>query len=377
MGLLDTLVAYTQPKQQELDWLYHNRHAQQDIAILKQNIVNETSQAVYMFLAKHVDLTETDCFITATGTRFNIDSSPYNNYVHITNLKKINDARFVNKFFESINSKLAYGGLYINCVETYATRRHCILKKYWRPFNWLYYCADLVFMRIFPKLPIAKKIYFFVTKGRNRVLTRAEIFGRLYSCGFEVIDEEEIDNKLYFVARKIKAPVFDKNPSYGLIYKMPRVGKNGKIIGVYKFRTMHPYAEYLQDYVIKKNGYGINGKPANDFRLAPWGKFLRKYWLDELPQLLNVLKGDMKLVGIRPLSKRFLAEYPEDVKAMRLKHKPGCVPPYVALLKQEVSEYIESERTYLLEKERNPYTTDIKYFTKAVYNILTNKIRSA
>jgi len=199
----------------------------------------------------------------------------------------------------------------------------------------------------------------------------------LYSCDFEVLDEKIIDNKLYFVARKIKSPFYDEKASYGLIYKMPRIGKNGKTIGVYKFRTMHPYAEYLQDYVIKKHGYSQNGKPANDFRLAPWGKWLRRYWLDELPQLLNVLKGEMKLVGIRPLSKRFLSEYPEDVKEMRFKHKPGCVPPYVALLKQEVSEYIESERIYLLEKEKHPYTTDIKYFTKAVFNILTNKIRSA
>jgi lipopolysaccharide/colanic/teichoic acid biosynthesis glycosyltransferase len=104
---------------------------------------------------------------------------------------------------------------------------------------------------------------------------------------------------------------------------------------------------------------------------------MRKYWLDELPQLINVLKGEMKLVGIRPLSKRFLAEYPEDVLQMRLKHKPGCVPPYVALLKQDVEEYIESERIYLMEKEKHPYSTDIKYFFKAIYNILTNKIRSA
>jgi lipopolysaccharide/colanic/teichoic acid biosynthesis glycosyltransferase len=140
---------------------------------------------------------------------------------------------------------------------------------------------------------------------------------------------------------------------------------------------MHPYAEYIQDFVLSLNGYSPIGKPAEDFRLTAWGKFFRKYWLDEVPQLINVFKGEMKLVGIRPLSLRFLEEYPEDVKEQRIKHKPGCVPPYVALLKQDVEQYIESEKIYMNEKEKHPYTTDIKYFSKAVYNIVTNKIRSS
>ncbi|MBI9035765.1 MAG: sugar transferase [Bacteroidales bacterium] len=182
---------------------------------------------------------------------------------------------------------------------------------------------------------------------------------------------------LCFAARKVRKPVYDENPTYGPLVKLRRFGKNKKIIEVYKMRTMHPFSEYIQDYVLKHNGYAENGKPAGDFRLTSWGKFLRKYWLDESPQLLNVLKGEMKIVGVRPLSKRFLEEYPEDVKELRFKHKPGCFPPYVALLKQEVSEYIESERTYLEEKIKHPYTTDIKYFSKSVYNILTNKIRSS
>jgi lipopolysaccharide/colanic/teichoic acid biosynthesis glycosyltransferase len=158
---------------------------------------------------------------------------------------------------------------------------------------------------------------------------------------------------------------------------MRRVGKNGHPIYVYKFRTMHPYSEYLQSYVTELNGYGENGKIMNDFRATIWGKFLRRYWLDELPQLLNVLKGEMKLVGIRPVSERFLNEYPDDLKQLRLKQKPGCVPPYVALKKQKVEEYIETERTYLAEKAKHPWRTDIKYFFWAIYNIVTNKIRSA
>jgi hypothetical protein len=165
--------------------------------------------------------------------------------------------------------------------------------------------------------------------------------------------------------------------SYGPLFKVPRIGKNGKIIHVYKFRTMYPFSEYLHDYVLQLNGYSIFGRPANDFRLTEWGKFLRKFWLDEIPQLINVLKGEMSLVGIRPLSKKDLEFYPNDLKELRKKYKPGCIPPYVALLKQGMFPSIEAERKYLNEKERNGFATDIKYLGLALYNIITNKIKSA
>ncbi|MCX6276358.1 MAG: sugar transferase, partial [Bacteroidetes bacterium] len=231
--------------------------------------------------------------------------------------------------------------------------------------------------RVLPKIQFTKGAYFFITDGRRRVMSKAEVLGRLVACGFDIVDLKNINGSLYFVAKKIKEPAYDLNPSYGPLFKMRRIGKNGKIIQVYKFRTMHPYSEYLQDYIIRTNGYQDIGKPADDFRITTWGKFLRKYWLDELPQLINVARGEMKLVGIRPVSNRFLNEFPEDIKALRLKQKPGCVPAYVSLLKQSVDGFIEAETIYLKEKVKHPYTTDIKYFYKALFNILSNKIRSA
>ena len=85
----------------------------------------------------------------------------------------------------------------------------------------------------------------------------------------------------------------------------------------------------------------------------------------------------MNIVGIRPLSEKLFRDYPDDIKKMRIKYKPGCIPPYVSLLMQGMENSIEAERIYLKEKEKRPYTTDIKYFIKGVYNILTNKIRSS
>jgi lipopolysaccharide/colanic/teichoic acid biosynthesis glycosyltransferase len=296
----------------------------------------------------------------------------------VINLEKVNNIRYINKFFEAVNSKLDNGHLFLGCFETYTARnkRRSITRI---PFlGKAFIVVEFLFNRVFPKVSLLKKIYFSITKGRGRVLSKAEVLGRLVCCGFEIVEVISHDGLTYFISKKIKEPVYDMNPSYGPLYKMPRLGKNGKIIGVYKLRTMHPYAEYLHDYVLQQNGYAESGKPKDDFRLTPWARIMRKYWLDELPQLLNLLKGDLKLVGVRPISKRYFQDIPEDLQKLRLLHKPGCIPPYVALgRKGSVESVLQSEREYLQEKLKNPYTTDLKYFFKAIYNIVVKKKRSA
>jgi hypothetical protein len=201
--------------------------------------------------------------------------------------------------------------------------------------------------------------------------------GRLVYCGFEIVDFTIINNLSYFVAIKTNEPLQFEHPSYYPIIKLNRVGKNGKMIGVYKLRTMHPYSEYLQDYVVKMNGYNNKGKPDGDFRVTRWGLFLRRLWLDEFPQLINLIKGEMKLVGLRPISQVRYCEFPDDLKKERIKYKPGCFPPYVALNMPDDKGNIEAERIYIRDLKQHPYTTDISYFLKAAYNILANKIRSS
>jgi lipopolysaccharide/colanic/teichoic acid biosynthesis glycosyltransferase len=241
-----------------------------------------------------------------------------------------------------------------------------------------YFGVEFLFKRIIPKLSLTKKYYFDITKGNDQLLSKAEGLGRLVSCGFKIMDFKSINGLIYFVVRKEKDPSYDKNPSYGPLYAMPRIGKNGKIIKVYKFRTMHPYSEYLQDYVLKVNGYAETGKPADDFRIPSWGKFMRRYWLDEIPQLYNVLKGDLKLVGIRPVSARYFKDIPKEMQRLRLTQKPGCVPPYVSLNRNgNVMSVLQAEKEYLEEKIKNPYFTDTKYLCKAVFNILFRHKRSA
>lgn len=336
----------------------------------------EAGEEVLEYFSEHVNIDDKSVSLIATTTPFNI-ANLSGNIRTIINLKKVNDMRYINKFFEAVNEKLPDAGMFMGCVETSKQRYRRIGKKFPAFIRQLVIMIDFALNRIIPRLSGLQNLYYNITGGEKRTISKAEVLGRLVSCGFEIIEYKEINNLTYFVVMKTKEPEYNLSPSYGPIYKMPRIGKNGDIIYVYKFRTMHPYSEYLQDYVLRLNGFTAIGKPADDFRLTKWGKFLRKYWLDEFPQLINVLKGEMTLVGIRPLSRRMYEEYPDDVKQMRIKYKPGCIPPYVALLKQGVMASIEAERQYLLEKEKNPISTDIKYFKLAVYNIITNKIRSA
>lgn len=236
---------------------------------------------------------------------------------------------------------------------------------------------DFLIERIFPKLPLTKKIYFLLTRGNNRVISRAEILGRLCSCGFEPVSEKNIGGKFYFAARKIGQPAFDSSPSYGPLISLPRVGKDGEIINVYKLRTMHPFSEYIQEYIFKENKLRTNGKFRHDFRITTLGKFMRKYWLDELPMLINLIKGEMKIVGVRPLSEHYFHLYNKKLREKRIKYKPGLIPPYYVDLPENLEEIQLSELKYLELYEKSPSLTDWLYFWKALYNILFKNKRSS
>mgnify|MGYP005993788667 CR=1 FL=1 len=344
---------------------------------IEELILSEVKdKGVLMFINQYFNLCVPETFITSTTSLFNISSLKNNDVFNIVNLKKNNDARYINKFFESINKKLPNSGLYFGLVETYPNRRKALLEKYPTVINWFVYFIDTVFTRVFPKLPFTKKIYFYLTKGRGRVVSRAEIYGRLYSCGFEIVDEKTINNHLYFVAKKVKEPIFDKDPTYGPIIRLKRIGKDKKLFNVYKLRTMHPFSEYLQKYVYEKNKLQSGGKIKNDFRISPEGRFFRKFWLDEIPMLINILKGDMKIVGVRPLSPHFFSLYTEELQELRTKFKPGLIPPFYADLPKTMSEIMDSELKYLNAYEKKPFLTDAKYMYLSFVNIFFKGARS-
>lgn len=119
------------------------------------------------------------------------------------------------------------------------------------------------------------------------------------------------------VAVKISDP---KGP---VIFKQIRVGRNGKLFKMYKFRSMYVDAEERKKELMAQNETGGKTfKMKNDPRIYPFGRVLRKFSLDELPQFFNIIKGDMSIVGPRPPIPSEVAEY-EPWHRMRLSVTPG------------------------------------------------------
>ena len=100
-------------------------------------------------------------------------------------------------------------------------------------------------------------------------------------------------------------------------------------------------------------------------------------WIDEIPQMINLIRGDIKLVGVRPLSEAMYKQYPEDLKEARIKMKPGLIPPYYYDLPKSIEEVYESEWRYLKRYKRHPMVTDFEYFIQAVWNIIMKRARSS
>jgi len=322
-------------------------------------------------------ISASDSIMLDTKSSYSINSILSNRLEFIGNLHRINNIQRINKFFIAVNHKLTRGGYFLGVVETLEQRLRRKFHRFSKIFKKFLYLIDFAWTRILPKLPLLKKLYFMIHGKDRRIISKWETLGRLHFCGYRVMKMEEIDNKLYFVAKKVRTPLEDKNPSYGPIFKQKRVGLDGNIIYTYKFRTMYPYSEYIHKYILENYQLNPIGKIKSDIRITNWGRVMRKYWIDELPMLINLLHGDLKLVGLRPISKSYLNIYPEDLKKERLKQKPGLFPAFYADMPKSMEEIWESERKYLEEYKQRPWKTNLIYFFRIINNIMFHKARSA
>lgn len=348
-----------------------------DLNDLQMQIVSESNSQVLEYISEHLDLAKYfRNILFSTRNKTYADRLDFGNLRAIINFRVLNEISHLNKHLVSVNKLLPDAGIYIGRVETYGERKNRIFRKYGNKYGKSIWLLDFIFNRIVPKLRPFCYLFNYIMKCKFRPVSKAEILGRLAFCGFEIIDYRIIDNLFYFVVIKTHEFFDEPEPSCHAFLSLSKIGKGGNAINVYKMRTMHHYSQYLQHYVVKLYEYNELGKPADDFRISRWGKLLRRHWIDELPQLLNVFRGEMKIVGVRPVTKERFLEFPKDIQEERIKYKPGCIPPYVALLRPDTVGNIEAERIYLKEYALHPIKTDVKFFFKAIANIMLYRIRS-
>lgn len=193
------------------------------------------------------------------------------------------------------------------------------------------------------------------------------------------------DNKLYLVTKRLIDIIWAilgivllswlfaiiailiklENPRGPILFKQTRVGKNGKEFTMYKFRSMVHNAEELLDSLLPFNEVeGAMFKIKEDPRVTKIGKFIRKTSLDELPQLFNVLKGEMSLVGPRPPLPREVEEY-TDYDKQRLLVIPGCTGLWQVSGRNDLGfhEMVELDLKYIRERS---LLYDIKIIFKTI-----------
>ena len=206
------------------------------------------------------------------------------------------------------------------------------------------------------------------------------------------LDREELLRKgrLYWIGRRAQDIVFSllalivllpamlivalaiciDSPGAGPIYVQDRVGRDGKLFRFYKFRSMVPHAESMQKELMDQNEMkGPVFKMKRDPRVTRVGRIIRRTNIDELPQLINILRGDMSIVGPRPALPREVAQY-TDYQRQRLYVTPGLTCYWqVQPNRNELTfdEWVELDLKYIRERS---FWLDWKMIFGAVKSVL-------
>ncbi len=280
----------------------------------------------------------------------------------------------------ALSNQILDDGGYIHCNSMTAVLKRLRLFSRW-PWGIAHLLVLLNYLwhRAIPKLSLTRNLYYAVTGGKDRSFNRVEIMGRLYKAGFEVVDEQFRSGQYFIIGHKENPPITGFEPSISPIVKLLRVGKDGKMFVVYKFRTMYSYSAYIQPYIYEHQNLQTGGKIKDDYRVDFWGKLMRPIWLDELPMLWNLLRGDLKLVGVRPLSQHYFSLYSPEMQELRVKVKPGLIPPFYYERQTPVTleDVQESERRYIEAYLKHPFWTDWRYFWGIIFNIIFRHKHSA
>lgn len=181
-----------------------------------------------------------------------------------------------------------------------------------------------------------------------------------------------IASPLFLIIRILYCFGDSKGP---LLFKQQRYGRNGRLFKIYKFRSMVMDAEEIlkRNHELYQKYMDSNYKlePEEDPRITRFGRFMRRSSIDELPQLINVLKGDMSLVGPRPIVEEELKEYKHRRDAL-LSVKPGMTGYWQVCGRSNVGypERVELELYYVYHQS---LSMDIQILMKTIFIVIKKK----
>lgn len=180
---------------------------------------------------------------------------------------------------------------------------------------------------------------------------------------------------IYLIIYILVAAVFKFTDGGPVLYKSARIGKDGKPFYMYKFRTMKINADKLEDFLTPEEigKYKKEYKLENDPRINQIGNILRKTSMDELPQILNVIKNDMSLIGPRPVLNEETLLYGKD-RNILLSVKPGLTGYWQAYARNDVG-YTDGRRQKmeLYYIENRSLKLDIRIFFATIRRVLSRK----
>ena len=166
------------------------------------------------------------------------------------------------------------------------------------------------------------------------------------------------------------------SPGAPVFYTQQRAGLYGKPFRIYKFRTMIPDADKMLDRIKEEHGNEVDGpafKLASDPRIFPFGQFLRNYSIDELPQMINVLKGEMSLVGPRPLPLHEIEAIEKSSHRRRLSMKPGITCIWQISGRSDITDFDEWVKLDLEYIDRWSLWEDFRILFKTIPAVLFSK----
>lgn len=204
------------------------------------------------------------------------------------------------------------------------------------------------------------------------------VYRTTHDASWGLLLKHSLDYLLSFIGILISFPIFILvsiaiycSSGGPILFRQKRSGLHGRPFTLYKFRTMVSDAEQLQAELQSQNIMsGPVFKVENDPRITPLGQFLRKYSLDELPQLWNILMGDMSLVGPRPLPLYETSNFSNIAQRRRMSVKPGLTCLWQISGRNQIKEFKEWIRLDLEYIDRWNFWLDIEILFKTIPAVL-------